>query len=107
MFHVTPAATSKVAEYFQGREAAPIRIFLNECGCGGPGLAMALDEPVNTDDAFDIDGFTYIVDKTLLAKAQPITVDHVQQGFKLDCALEFAPSPCSSGSCGSAGTCCS
>ncbi len=32
MLEVTSAATSKVAEYFQGRQAAPIRIFLNESG---------------------------------------------------------------------------
>ena len=32
MIEVTPAATEQIAEYFQGREPSPIRIFLNEGG---------------------------------------------------------------------------
>jgi hypothetical protein len=32
MLEVTPSATTQIAEYFKGREAAPIRIFLNEGG---------------------------------------------------------------------------
>jgi len=32
MIVVTPSATEKIAEFFQGREIVPIRIFLNEGG---------------------------------------------------------------------------
>ena len=32
MVEVTSAATQMIAEYFEGREVAPIRIFLNEGG---------------------------------------------------------------------------
>lgn len=32
MVDVTPAATQMIAEYFEGREISPIRIFLNEGG---------------------------------------------------------------------------
>lgn len=32
MVEVTPAATEQIQLYFEGREAAPIRIFLNEGG---------------------------------------------------------------------------
>ncbi len=32
MIEVTEAATQKVADYFNGKEIAPIRIFLNESG---------------------------------------------------------------------------
>jgi len=32
MVEITPAATEQVALYFQGRDAAPIRIFLNQSG---------------------------------------------------------------------------
>ena len=32
MLEVTDAATVKIAEYFRGKEVAPIRIFLNEGG---------------------------------------------------------------------------
>jgi len=32
MVEITPAATEQVALYFHGRDAAPIRIFLNQSG---------------------------------------------------------------------------
>jgi hypothetical protein len=32
MVEVTPAAHHQIAEYFKNKEAAPIRIFLNEGG---------------------------------------------------------------------------
>ena len=32
MLEITDAATVKIADYFRGREVAPIRIFLNEGG---------------------------------------------------------------------------
>jgi Fe-S cluster assembly iron-binding protein IscA len=32
MVEVTPSATQKIAEYFEGKEISPIRIFLNEGG---------------------------------------------------------------------------
>ena len=32
MVEVTPAATEQIQNYFEGRDVAPIRIFLNEGG---------------------------------------------------------------------------
>jgi len=32
MVEVTEAASQQIAEYFQGRDVAPIRIFLNDGG---------------------------------------------------------------------------
>ncbi len=42
---------------------------------------MALDEPNDSDQIFRVDGFTYLVDKQLLAEAQPILVDFKTIGF--------------------------
>ena len=56
---------------------------------------MALDEPKDTDQVYDIDGFSYIVDKAFADKAMPIRVDFTEMGFKLDCAIKFT-SDCSS-----------
>jgi len=65
---------------------------------------MALDEPQDTDDVYDIEGFKYVVNKDFLEKAQPIKVDFLINGFKLDCGIEFGPaSACSS--CSTSGTC--
>ena len=89
MLEVTKKATDKIAEYLQDREVQPIRIFVNAGGCGGPGLAMALDEPKDTDDVFDIEGFKYIVDKEFMKEAEPIKVDFSEFGFQFDCSIEF------------------
>ena len=72
MVKVTESATQKIAEYFDGKEISPIRIFLNEGGWSGPSLAMALDEPKETDDSFEIGGFTYIVDKEFQTRTFPL-----------------------------------
>ena len=50
---------------------------------------MALDEPKDTDDVFDINGLKFIVDKDFLREAEPIKVDFSGFGFQFDCALEF------------------
>ena len=52
-------------------------------------MAMALDEPNDTDQKFDVDGYQYVVNKDFLERAQPIKVDFHMYGFKLDCNLQF------------------
>ena len=103
MLEITKSATEKIAEYLKGREVKPIRIFLNEGGWGGPYLAMALDEPRDTDNVFEIEGFKYIVDKKFMKEAEPIKVDFSGFGFQFDCGIDFEEG-CSawptSGACG-------
>ena len=89
MLEIKKSATEKIAEYLKDKEVTPIRIFLNAGGCGGPSLAMALDEPKDTDDVFDIDGFKYIVDKEFMKEAESIKVDFSGFGFQIDCGIEF------------------
>ena len=89
MLEVTKSATDKIAEYFKDREVAPIRIFLSAGGCGLPSLALDLDEPNDTDNVFDIDGFQFIVDKEFMKEAESIKVDFSGFGFQFDCGLEF------------------
>jgi Fe-S cluster assembly iron-binding protein IscA len=89
MLEVTKSATDKIAELLKDKEVTAIRIFLNAGGCGGPGVAMALDEPKDTDNVFDIDGFQFIVDKEFMKDAEPIKVDFSEFGFQFDCAIEF------------------
>jgi len=65
---------------------------------------MALDELKEDDAVYDIDGFTYIVNKDFLNMAKYIKVDFLVHGFKLDCGLEFRPAAgCTS--CGTSDTC--
>ena len=101
MVEVTEAASQQIAEYFKDRDVAPIRIFLNDGGWGGPSLAMALDEPKETDNVYDVNGFQFIVDKEFYEKAQPVTVDFLGYGFKISSSIEFGPANSACGSCGS------
>ncbi|MEA3429521.1 MAG: hypothetical protein U9Q84_10020 [Thermodesulfobacteriota bacterium] len=65
---------------------------------------MALDELKDTDVAYDIDGFKYIVDKEFMEKTKPIKVDFNQFGFKVTSGIDLGAG-CSS--CSNTGSCCS
>jgi hypothetical protein len=65
---------------------------------------MALDEPKDTDQTYEVDGFKYIVNKDFLEKVKPIKIDFISYGFKLECAVDFS-SGCTS--CSTEGSCCS
>ncbi len=101
MINVSKEAQEQVRAYFEGKEVQPVRIFLNSGGCGGPSLAMALDEVTDKDTVVTHDGIDYIMDKELLEKAAPVTVDYSGMGFRLDCSLDLGGGCCSS--CGSGG----
>lgn len=103
MIDVTQAAQQQVNDYFKDKEIQPIRIFLNQ-GCGGPQLAMAMDQKKDTDTGFEHGGVEYIMETELLAQASPVTVDFIGMGFSLTSSLELS-SGC--GSCGTKGSCCS
>jgi len=89
MLLFSDSASEKIAEYFKDKPVKPIRIFLQESGCAVAYLAMDLDEPKDTDDIFDIDGFKVLVDKNLIKSAEPITLDSSHFGFQIDCSLVF------------------
>jgi len=67
---------------------------------------MALDEPNDQDQEFDVDGFKYVVNKSFLDRVQPIKVDFHMYGFKLDCGVDFGASGCSGCSSGSSSCSC-
>ncbi len=67
-------------------------------------MAMALDEPKDTDNVYDANGFQFIVDKEFDEKAKPVTVDFLGYGFKISSSIDFGQaSACSS--CGSNSGC--
>lgn len=103
MIQVTKEAQQQIKAYFENKTLKPIRIFLNN-GCGGPQLAMAVDEKKDNDDSFEIDGIEYLMDSQLLKDAKPVEVSYSGTGFQLSSSLELS-SAC--GSCGTHGSCCS
>ena len=65
---------------------------------------MALDEPKDSDNVYDVNGFQFIVDKEFYEKAKPVTVDFLGYGFKISSSIDFGQaSAC--GSCSSSGGC--
>ena len=63
-------------------------------------MAMALDEPKESDNVYDVNGFQFIMDKAFDEKAKPVTVDFLGYGFKISSNIDFGPSSGCSG-CGS------
>lgn len=66
---------------------------------------MALDEPKENDETFDIDGFTYLMDKQLLEQAQPVKIDFSGFGFRIDCQMDFSAAGSACSACSTAGNC--
>lgn len=63
---------------------------------------MALDEPNDNDEVIELNGFKFVVEKDLLEKANPISIDLSYMGFTVDSALQLGGGSCST-SCGSGG----
>lgn len=66
---------------------------------------MALDEPKDTDNVYDIDNFKYVVDKDFMEQAKPIMVDFKSMGFKITSGMKVESGAGCSG-CGSTSSCC-
>jgi iron-sulfur cluster assembly protein len=69
-------------------------------------LAMALDEPKETDNVYDVNGFKFILDKDFDEKAKPVTVDFLGYGFKISSGVEFGGEASGCSSCGSGSSGC-
>ena len=66
---------------------------------------MALDEPKETDNVYEIDKYKFLADKTFIEKAKPVKVDFTKFGFSITSNIDLGESSC--GSCGDTGSCCS
>jgi iron-sulfur cluster assembly protein len=104
MVNVSSKAEDVLKEYFKDKEISPIRIFLQSGGCcGGPSLAMALDEQKDKDQVFKINGFTMLVDDDLMKMAKGITVDFVDSGTQSGFTVTTEAPIGGGGSCGTEG----
>jgi iron-sulfur cluster assembly protein len=62
---------------------------------------LALDEPKDNDDVYDIKGYKFLVDKNLMRTAAPIKVDLVNGYFDVSSSMKSS----ASGECGSCSSC--
>jgi len=68
-------------------------------------LALALDEPNDSDHAFEYDRVKYIVDDGLMIKTGDITINFIQQGMRSGFSMTSVNSIAESCSLGGAYTC--
>ena len=67
---------------------------------------MALDEPKNNDEVFNLSGgLTFLMEKDLYTQAQPVTVDVTYTGFSVSSNLQLGGGGSCSSSCGTGGSC--
>ncbi len=64
---------------------------------------MALDESKDTDEKFEDNNITYVIDKNLFEEIKPIKVDYSSMGFKIDSNMKQKPKNSSCSSCSSSG----
>ena len=105
MLTVTDSAQAALKDYFEKQKvSSALRVFLSQGGWSGPSLALALDESKESDNVYDINGITYLVDKTLSDQAKEIKVDFINQmgrsGFSVTSSMISG-----GGSCGSSCSC--
>ena len=101
MLELTVEARDLLRAYFEGKELSPLRVYLAG-GCAGSHLTLILDSQAETDEAFQIDEFTFLVDKVLFEEAKPISIDASPMGgFQINSSLELD----SSGGCGACNSC--
>jgi iron-sulfur cluster assembly protein len=105
MVTVTETAKAQLDAYFAENPKAPIRIFLSSGSCAGPQLSLALDEPKDSDDVFDVNGYSIVVDKELLEEAKPLTVEFGGAGFAVQSSLKLGGGGCGGGCSCSGGSC--
>ena len=104
MISLSDAAKTQLDAYFEGKDKAPIRVFLSG-GCCGPKLSLALDEVRDGDESFEAGGYTLLAEKALLAASGKISIDMTEYGFSVESENELGGGggSCGSGGCGSGG----
>jgi Fe-S cluster assembly iron-binding protein IscA len=98
MIKVTKNASLAVAEYCQDKEKLPIRIYLKIGGCGIHSFGLVLEAAQPTDEQFEIDGYTYVIEGKLLRRYSPIKIDGDRFGFRISGRGIHPPTGC--GTCG-------
>jgi iron-sulfur cluster assembly protein len=76
MLHITKTARKMIREIVeQEANPSPIRVTMAG-GCIGPHLGMLFDSARRNDETFEVEGVYYVIDKELLFRFRPITVDY-------------------------------
>jgi Fe-S cluster assembly iron-binding protein IscA len=88
MITLSDTARKELDAYFADKEKDGVRVFLAG-GCGGPRLALALDEATADDDVFEDNGYTLCIEKELYKQTGKVFIDMGQMGFVVDSEMEL------------------
>ena len=95
MIIVTERARAELEQLLDARGPAAVRIYLSTA-YAGPRLALALDDPRDTDVAVEAAGFTFLVDRELYEAARPVTIHKAHHSFHVESGLQGLGQPCTS-----------
>ena len=95
MLEITTAAREKIRDITDREKApSPIRI-MTAGGCTASRLGMLFDSARQDDEAFEIEEVRYVINRKLLSRLQPITVDYAAEpngsGFFITPGREIDP----------------
>ena len=102
MITVTDAAKKELDVYFEGNPPSSIRVFLASGGCSGPRLALALDEPKDSDIKAEEQGYSFCMDRELLVMVAHVTINFSYMGFSIDPEIPLPGAGTGCGGCPSA-----
>lgn len=102
MIELSNAAREELEAYFKDKDKDTIRIYLAPGGCSGPRLALGLDPAGDDDTSEDAGGFTFCINKDLLAQIKGCKIDLTPMGFVVEPEV---PLPESAGGGGCGGCC--
>jgi Fe-S cluster assembly iron-binding protein IscA len=83
MIEVTERATQFLQGHFNDKSKSAIRIYVRLGGCGIRTFGVALEESRRNDAVYEINGYTFIINRKLLQKVQPVRVDSDGMGLRL------------------------
>lgn len=79
---VTPAAIEAIKENLKGKDGnIGVRIKIAGIGWGGPTFGMALDEPLKSDDIYEVEGIKIIFNSELSLYTRGFVIDYRRSLF--------------------------
>ena len=92
MFEVSEEAMEKIKQFLAEQEAPQaIRVLMNEGGWRGPHLIMALDAQKEDDEVGTERGATFVIEKALFERVEPIRIGYTHStlgsGYTLESEL--------------------
>ena len=83
MLEVTDKAIEMIKDYLEKNSMdSPLRVYMSPGGWSGPAFGLALDEPKETDEVYEIKEVTFLIDKAIKKYLKGIKVDYNEEGFR-------------------------